>query len=156
MVVEQARTAGHDVVVIARSAGVDLSTGAGLDAALESVHTVIDVSNIQTISKTASIRFFEACTRNLPAAEQRCGVRHHLLLSIVGIDRVNWGYYQGKRRQEELVLADVLRLQSLPANAQIFGQRGTVHPRAAANSTPTSRTETSHRRVAAASSRAGR
>lgn len=105
MVVEQARAAGHDVVVIARSTGVNLSTGAGLDAALESVHTVIDVSNIRTVSKTASIRFFETCTRNLLAAEQRCGVRHHVLLSIVGIDRVNWGYYQGKRRQEELVLA---------------------------------------------------
>jgi uncharacterized protein YbjT (DUF2867 family) len=98
MVVEQARAAGHDVVVIARSAGVDLSTGAGLDAALESVHTVIDVSNIQTISKTASIRFFETTTQNLLAAEQRCGVSHHVLLSIVGIDQVNWGYYQGKRR----------------------------------------------------------
>jgi uncharacterized protein YbjT (DUF2867 family) len=93
MVVGQARAAGHDVVVIARSAGVDLSTGAGLDAALESVHTVIDVSNIQTISKTASIRFFETTTRNLLAAEQRCGVNHHVLLSIVGIDRVHWGYY---------------------------------------------------------------
>jgi uncharacterized protein YbjT (DUF2867 family) len=27
-----------------------------------------------------------------------------VLLSIVGIDRVRWGYYQGKLRQEELVL----------------------------------------------------
>ncbi|MEU8613402.1 NAD(P)H-binding protein [Actinoplanes sp. NPDC048791] len=105
MVVEQARAAGHDVVVIARSVGVDLSTGAGLDAALERVQTVIDVSNIQTVSKSASIHFFETTTRNLLAAEQRCEVRHHVLLSIVGIDRVKWGYYQGKRRQEELVLA---------------------------------------------------
>jgi uncharacterized protein YbjT (DUF2867 family) len=105
MVVEQARAAGHSVVVIARSAGVDLSTGAGLDAALEGVRTVVDVSNIQTIRKTASVRFFETTTRNLLAAEERRGVRHHVLLSIVGIDRVKWGYYQGKRRQEELVLA---------------------------------------------------
>jgi uncharacterized protein YbjT (DUF2867 family) len=105
MVVEQARAAGHSVVVIARSAGVDLRTGAGLETALEGVQTVIDVSNFQTIRKSAAVRFFETTTRNLLAAELRRGVRHHLLLSIVGIDRVNWGYYQGKRRQEELALA---------------------------------------------------
>jgi uncharacterized protein YbjT (DUF2867 family) len=105
LVVQRARAAAHDVVVIARSAGVDLVSGAGLDDALQDVATVIDVANIQTISKGASIRFFEAATRNLHAAELRCGVGHHVLLSIVGIDRVKLGYYQGKFRQEELVLA---------------------------------------------------
>jgi uncharacterized protein YbjT (DUF2867 family) len=30
---------------------------------------------------------------------------HHVALSIVGADRVDFGYYLGKRRQEELVLA---------------------------------------------------
>jgi uncharacterized protein YbjT (DUF2867 family) len=104
LVVERARAAGHDVVVISRSNGVDLLTGAGLDEALTGVRTVIDVSNIQTVSKRASIKFFETTTRNLLAAGERAGVQHHVLLSIVGIDRVRWGYYQGKLRQEELVL----------------------------------------------------
>jgi uncharacterized protein YbjT (DUF2867 family) len=41
-------------------------------------------------------------------------VRHHVALSVVGCDRVDFGYYFGKRRQEELVLngavpASVLR-----------------------------------------------
>lgn len=103
-VVERARAAGHEVVVMARSRGVDLRTGRGLDAALEGVTTVIDVSNIRTVSKRASVRFFETTTRRLLAAERRAGVPHHVLLSIVGIDRVRWGYYQGKVRQEHLVL----------------------------------------------------
>jgi len=105
LVVGKARAEGHDVVVMARSTGVDLITGAGLDDALRDVDTVIDVSNIQTVGKRASITFFETATRNLLAAEKRAGVGHHVLLSIVGIDRVRWGYYNGKLRQEELVLA---------------------------------------------------
>jgi len=36
-------------------------------------------------------------------------------LSIVGIDRVDYGYYEGKRRQEELVLASSLPTSVLRA-----------------------------------------
>jgi uncharacterized protein YbjT (DUF2867 family) len=47
---------------------------------------------------------FAAATRNLLAAEQRAGVRHHVLLSIVGIDRLEGNaYFAGKRRQEQLL-----------------------------------------------------
>ena len=105
LVVEQARERGHEVVVISRSGGVDLVTGAGLDEALRGVDVVIDVANVTTLSRKASVAFFEAETRNLLAAEERAGVRHHVLLSIVGVDRVDSGYYFGKRRQEELALA---------------------------------------------------
>ncbi|MDI6099366.1 NAD(P)H-binding protein [Actinoplanes sp. NEAU-A12] len=105
MAVEAARAAGHDVVVIARSAGVDLTTGEGLDSALRDVQAVIDATNVITTSRTKSVRFFEASTGHLSAAGRRAGVRHHVVLSIVGVERVNYGYYQGKRRQEELVRA---------------------------------------------------
>ncbi|MFC7546886.1 SDR family oxidoreductase [Plantactinospora sp. GCM10030261] len=104
LVVERARAAGHEVVVISRSHGVDLTTGAGLDEALTEVSAVIDVSNIATLNRSVAIRFFEATTRTLLDAEQRCGVGHHVVLSIVGVDRVGLGYYQAKRRQEDLVL----------------------------------------------------
>jgi uncharacterized protein YbjT (DUF2867 family) len=51
------------------------------------------------------VAFFTASTEYLLAAEQRAEIRHHVTLSIVGIDRVPIGYYEGKRRQEDLVLS---------------------------------------------------
>ncbi|GAB2587615.1 3-beta hydroxysteroid dehydrogenase [Paractinoplanes abujensis] len=105
LVVERAREAGHDVVVISRSNGVDLTTGAGLDEALHGVDAVIDVTNVETLSGKVATEFFETATRTLLAAEKRSSVRHHVVLSIVGVDRVDSGYYRAKRRQEELALA---------------------------------------------------
>ncbi len=105
MVTEQLTAEGDTPVVLARSTGVDLTTGAGLDAALDGAGAVIDVSNIITISRSKSVGFFEAATEHLLAAGRRAGVGHHVVLSIVGVDRVDLGYYFGKRRQEELALA---------------------------------------------------
>ena len=105
LVVEEVRRAGATPVVVARSAGVDLTTGAGLDAALDGVDAVVDVSNVTTLGARRSVAFFEAATGHLLAAGERAGVRHHVALSIVGCDRVDLGYYRGKRRQEELVAA---------------------------------------------------
>lgn len=104
-VVEEVRGAGVEPVVLARSAGVDLTTGVGLEAALEGVGVVIDTSNVSTMGARKSVRFFEAATGHLLAAGAAAGVRHHVALSIVGCDRVDLGYYLGKRRQEELVAA---------------------------------------------------
>lgn len=100
-----AAEAGHEPVVLARSRGVDITTGTGLDQALVGVGAVIDVSNVVTAGRRTSEAFFTAGTGQLLAAGQRAGVRHHVALSIVGVDRVGFGYYQGKRAQEELVLA---------------------------------------------------
>jgi uncharacterized protein YbjT (DUF2867 family) len=97
--------AGHAPITLARAAGVDITTGDGLDAALAGVQAVLDVSNVTTMKKNESIAFFEAGTRHLLDAGARAGVQHHVILSIVGIDRVDFGYYCGKRRQEELALA---------------------------------------------------
>lgn len=104
--VSAARERGHEVVVLSRGTGQDLTTGSGLDEALAGVDAVIDCSNVVTLSAKRSTAFFEAVTRNLLAAEERAGVGHHVLLSIVGIDRIDgYGYYAGKRRQEEVALA---------------------------------------------------
>jgi len=105
MVVEAVRANGDTTVVLARSEGVDLTTGDGLDARLAGAAAVIDVSNVVTFSGRKSVAFFAAATANLLAAGERAGVRHHVALSIVGVDKVGLGYYLGKRRQEELVLA---------------------------------------------------
>lgn len=104
-VVAAAAAAGHEPVVLARSRGVDLTTGSGLDDALDGVSVVVDVSNVATLSRRTAERFFLRATRNLLAAERRAGVGHHVLLSIVGVDRSPLGYYRAKLRQEELALA---------------------------------------------------
>lgn len=95
---------GHESVVLARSTGVDITAGTGLDRALRGADTVVDVSNVTTTRAGRSVAFFTAGTRHLLEAGQRAGVRHHLALSIVGVDRVDYGYYEGKRAQERLVL----------------------------------------------------
>ena len=59
-VVRALEDAGHQAAVLARSRGVDVTTGAGLDAALEGADAVIDVTNVRTTSRRASIAFFEA------------------------------------------------------------------------------------------------
>jgi uncharacterized protein YbjT (DUF2867 family) len=105
LVVAAARDAGHDVAVLARSTGVDVVSGAGLTEAVRGADVVVDVTNKNTTSRAAATTFFATATQNLLAAEQEAGVAHHVLLSIVGVDRVDLGYYVAKRRQEELVEA---------------------------------------------------
>lgn len=103
--VEAARAAGHDVVVLARSAGADVITGVGLSDALQDVDAVIDATNTTTLSAAKAIEFFETATRTLLAAEAAAGVRHHVALSIVGIDGIGSSYYAGKLAQERAVAA---------------------------------------------------
>lgn len=99
------RERGHEPVVLARSTGVDLMAGTGLAAALEGVDAVIDVASTATSAAKPSIAFFEATTTRLLAAERERGVRHHVALSIIGVPEAPHGYYAGKARQEELVMA---------------------------------------------------
>ena len=95
---------GHEVIRISRSLGVDLITGGGLDAALEEVDAVVDASSSPPIGPDETREYFGTTTRNLLAAEERAGVRHHVLLSIVGIHRLEGNaHYSGKREQERLV-----------------------------------------------------
>lgn len=96
---------GHAVVRISRSLGVDLITGQGLDAALEGVDAVVDAISSPPMSPAETLNYFGTTTRNLLAAEERGGVRHHVLLSIVGIHRIEGGtaHYSGKREQERLI-----------------------------------------------------
>jgi uncharacterized protein YbjT (DUF2867 family) len=101
--VEALRADGHEAIVIARSAGADLVTGAGLDAALAGVDAVIDATNTASSGKWASSDFFEATARTLTRTAAAAGVRHIVALSIIGIDRVPYGYYQGKLRQEKVL-----------------------------------------------------
>ena len=99
-VVEVARERGHEVVVLTRSSGADLTTGAGVAERLAGVDAVVDASNLASQSRAKAEAFFGTVTRTLLAAEETAGVRHHVVLSIVGIDDVDSAYYAGKRMQE--------------------------------------------------------
>jgi uncharacterized protein YbjT (DUF2867 family) len=108
--VEAARR-GHEVVVVGRHAprsrvpgtefaAADVTTGAGLDAALRGVDVVIDAANVMSQRERTATEFFVGSTRRLVAAEAAAGVGRHVLLSIVGIDDVPTGYYRAKVAQE--------------------------------------------------------
>jgi uncharacterized protein YbjT (DUF2867 family) len=107
---------GHEAVRISRSAGVDLVTGDGLDGVLKGVESVVDVTNVAVGDRAQAVVQFGAATRNLLAAERSAGVRHHVLLSIVGLDRIEGNaHYAGKREQESMVSAGPLPWTIVPA-----------------------------------------
>jgi uncharacterized protein YbjT (DUF2867 family) len=107
---------GHDVVRISRSLGVDLVTGDGLDAALAGVEAVVDATSTTATDPVETVAFFGTATRNLLAAEERAGVRHHVLLSIVGVAHIEGNaHYAGKREQERLVAAGPVPWTIVPA-----------------------------------------
>jgi uncharacterized protein YbjT (DUF2867 family) len=97
------RQAGNEPVVLARSTGVDLVSGDGLAGALAGCDAVIDVSNIAGTKAAVVSAFFEATSRNLMREAATAGVGHIVVLSIIGIDHVPFGYYQGKLRQEAVL-----------------------------------------------------
>lgn len=108
---------GHDVVRISRSLGVDLITGEGLDAALGGVVAVVDAISAPPIGPDETREYFATTTTNLLEGEQRAGVRHHVLLSIVGIHKIDGGtaHYEGKREQERLIEAGQVPWTIVPA-----------------------------------------
>jgi uncharacterized protein YbjT (DUF2867 family) len=132
-IVDAAAGGGHEVLVLARAAGVDLLTGTNLADTLRGVDAVIDVTSTATQSARASEQFFGTVTRNLLSAEEASGVGHHVALSIVGSDRAPFGYYAGKALQERLVSAGsipwtILRATQFHEFAQQLHDRFTVGP----------------------------
>jgi uncharacterized protein YbjT (DUF2867 family) len=104
--VERLREAGHDAVPASPDSGVDTYTGQGLEQALEGAQVVVDVSNAPAWEDAAALDFFQTTSRNILAVETATGVSHHVVLSIVGTDRLpDSGYFRAKLAQEEAVKA---------------------------------------------------
>ena len=99
------RQKGHEVVSASSKSGVNIITGEGLKKALTGAKVVIDLTDSPSFEDNAVLEFFETSGRNLLPAETAAGVRHHVTLSIVGIDRSDSGYYRAKVAQEKLVVA---------------------------------------------------
>jgi len=104
--VDKLRRAGHEPLAASPDTGVNAITGEGLDAALEGAEVVVDVANAPLWEDAAVRDFFLTSTRNMLAAETAAGVEHHVVLSVVGTDRLpNSGYFRAKLAQEEAVQA---------------------------------------------------
>lgn len=102
-VVRKLRAAGHDAVPAAPSTGVDLVSGEGLDQAVAGADVVVGLANSPTFDD-AALEFFRTAMDNLLGAGDRAGVKHQVVLSIVGVDRVpQLDYYRAKTLQEELL-----------------------------------------------------
>src|SRR3954469_23846046 len=100
------RQGSHEVVAASPKSGINTVTGEGLKAAMAGAQVVIDLTNSPSFEDRAVLEFFETSGRNLLPAEATAGVRHHVALSIVGIDRTpDNGYFRAKVAQEKLIEA---------------------------------------------------
>src|SRR5436190_5794910 len=99
------RQRGHEVVAASPNSGVNTITGEGLKEAMAGAQVVVDLANSPSFEDKAVLEFFETAGRHLLAAEAAAGVRHHVALSIVGIDRSDNGYFRAKVAQEKLIVA---------------------------------------------------
>ncbi len=103
-VVDVLQAEGHEVVPIARSRGVDVITGAGLDEALAGVEVVVDAATGPSPDEQAATEFFTTAARNLQTAGERAGVRRIVVVSIIGVDRSRGGYGVAKLAHERALL----------------------------------------------------
>ena len=127
-VVNNLRQAGHEVVAASPSSGVNTLTGEGLDDALAGTAIVVDVANSPSFEDSAVLHFFQTAGRNLLAAEQKAGVRHHVALSVVGTDRMlASGYFRGKMAQENLITASSIPYTIVRATQFFEFVGGIVH-----------------------------
>lgn len=125
-----ARERGHEAIVLARSAGVDLVSGAGAAAALEGVDAVIDASGVRPGDDPTA--FHEAVVRTLASARPP----HLVVLSIVNCDRAGeYPLYRGKLAQERaaersgipFTIARTTQFHEFAAQVWRMGARGPLH-----------------------------
>lgn len=98
------RDEGHEVIGASPQSGVNTITGEGLADVMVGADVVIDLVNSPSWESRDVMEFFETSTRNLVDAETTAYVKHHVVLSIVGVDRMSDnGYFDAKVAQEKLI-----------------------------------------------------
>ncbi|WP_439585887.1 SDR family oxidoreductase [Dyadobacter bucti] len=103
-VVNLLRESGNTVIVGSPATGINTITGEGLSEAMKGTDIVIDLANSPSFEDNAVMEFFQTAGRNLLGAEINAGVKHHVALSIVGVDIMqNIGYMRAKQAQEDLI-----------------------------------------------------
>src|SRR5258705_9572992 len=110
------RQGGHEVVAASPQSGINSITGEGLKEAMAGARVVIDLANSPSFEDKAVLEFFETSGRNLLAAEAAASVRHHVALSVVGVDRLSENsYFRAKLVQEGLIKASKISYTILRA-----------------------------------------
>lgn len=84
-VVSILNASGHEAVPHSPESGVDLLTGRGLPEALNGTAVVVNLTNSPAFDDS-SLLFFQTTMDNLIPAANAAGVRHIIILSIVGAD----------------------------------------------------------------------
>lgn len=108
--VNRLRELNHTVIPASPDSGVNTLTGEGLREVMKDSDVVVDVSNSSSFEDAAVMDFFQKSTMNLLREEEYAGVKHHIILSVVGTDRLpESGYLRAKNKQEELI-----RLSGIP------------------------------------------
>lgn len=106
---------GHDVVRISRSNGVDVTSGDGLEAALEGVETIVDAATGPSPDVESATAFFTASATNIQRAGAAAGAKRIVLVSIIGIDKFQGGYNSAKLTQERTLLEGPLPVRIVRA-----------------------------------------
>jgi uncharacterized protein YbjT (DUF2867 family) len=114
-VVDVLEGAGHDVVRISRSTGVDIITADGLDEALDGVESVVDAATGPSAEEKPATEFFTTAARNLQETGVRAGVQRIVVVSIIAADRFAGGYGAAKLAHERASLAGPIPARILRA-----------------------------------------
>ena len=102
--VPKLREYGQEAIDASPKSGVNGLTGEGLAEAMKAASVVVDVSNAPSWEDAAVMNFFETATRNLLSYDAASGLRHHVVLSVVGSERLlESGYFRAKIAQENLI-----------------------------------------------------
>src|SRR5215207_11003179 len=113
--VEVLEAAGHDVVPMSRSSGVNVVTGEGLSEALAGVDCVVDAATWPSSEQEAATEFFTTAARNLHEVGERAGVQRIVVVSIIGTDRFTTGYIASKVPHEEAMQSGPIPVRILRA-----------------------------------------
>ncbi|NUQ32458.1 MAG: sugar nucleotide-binding protein [Dermatophilaceae bacterium] len=127
-VVRQVRERGHEAVPASRRAGVDLRSGAGLDAVLRTAQAVVHCADDPSGGDEVTVYG----TRRLADAAAANGL-HLVHVSIVGIDDNPMRLYRRKLRAEQAIAAaggpaTVLRATQFHSLAAFFARALTFGP----------------------------
>jgi uncharacterized protein YbjT (DUF2867 family) len=92
---------GQEVVPASRATGVDVVTGAGLEAAVAGADVIIDATTPPSRDRDTATAFFTTAAANLQRVGTAAGVGRIIVVSIIGTDRFTTGYSAAKRDHEE-------------------------------------------------------